>query len=420
MKKINPILLSLASLIIGCKAIMPHKPANSAYSAVKGLHYSPSHESDINKGLSYIPSGTYLMGDSSSGRRSVTVSGFWMDATEVSNTEYKKFINWVRDSIAALQLNYYDVTAAGDTLIDWKRAANINYGSAEILSKLENILTINDRGRKTVDPKKLVYHMTGFDFKRFVLPENKDKPREQFMYSFEIPVYPDTLVWMRDFDYSNNEAMTRMYFSHPSYQNYPVVGVNWFQAMAYCNWRTMMLNNYLAEHNRPPETGFRLPTEAEWELAARAGRDSIFPWGKNSVNVSLTNTAAKKKKSFYLANIKDEIGDYTADGSLFPVRVDSYWPNDYGLYNMIGNVAEWTSSYYYPGSFNFQSQINPDVSVGLLQEKNSDLHNKVVKGGSWKDGSYFVRPGIRAYKEDSLSTSWIGFRCVINLSGDWK
>jgi len=129
------------------------------------------------------------------------------------------------------------------------------------------------------------------------------------------------MVWIRDFSYSYNEPMTKRYFSHPATGNYPVVGVNWMQATAFCQWRTHFLNAFLESKKRHRKSDFRLPTEAEWEYAARGGVHN---------RCTLGNYYLRNKKGCLLANFKPGRGNYPEDGGFYTVRADAYWPNDFG------------------------------------------------------------------------------------------
>jgi gliding motility-associated lipoprotein GldK len=201
--------------------------------------------------------------------------------------------------------------------------------------------------------------------------------------------------------------MSVRYFAHPAFVNYPVVGVNWKQAAAFCNWRTRYLNSYLEAGGFSTESSFRLPTEAEWEYAARGGRSqAMFPWG---------NYYLRNRKGCIMANFKPGRGNYPEDGGFYTVRADAYWPNDFGLYNMAGNVAEWTGSLYYEGAYNFSHDMNPDIRYNAKDSDPPRMKRKVVRGGSWKDVGYFLQTSTRAYEYQDTAKSYIGFRCVIDL-----
>ncbi|HWW38478.1 SUMF1/EgtB/PvdO family nonheme iron enzyme, partial [Pedobacter sp.] len=338
-----------------------------------------------------------------------SIQGFWMDATEITNNEYRQFVTWVRDSIAAT-LMQYGKDVDGKFTIDWKKAQTIKWGDKATTEKIDQlILTPENRifGKKELDPRKMIYHSETFDLKRAAQKINEGKARSEFIVKKEIPIYPDTLVWVRDFSYSYNEPMTKRYFSHPAFGNYPVVGVNWNQATAFCEWRTQYLNSYLDKSNKANESPFRLPTEAEWEYAARGGRSqSMFPWG---------NYYLRNKKGCLLANFKPGRGNYPEDGAFYTARADAYWPNDFGLYCMAGNVAEWTSSVYYEGAYNFQHDMNPDIRYNAKDSDPPRMKRKVIRGGSWKDVGYFLQTSTRTYEYQDTAKSYIGFRCVIDL-----
>jgi len=341
--------------------------------------------------------------------KQVSINGFWMDATEITNNEYRQFVNWVRDSTAATMLQY-GKEVDGKFQIDWKKTQTIKWGDKATVEKIDQlILTPENRifGKKEIDPNKLIYHSETFDLKEAAKKTNEGKLRSQFIIKKDIKIYPDTLVWIRDFSYSYNEPMTKRYFSHPAFGNYPVVGVNWNQATAFCEWRTLYLNSYLDKTKQANESPFRLPTESEWEYAARGGRSqSMFPWG---------NYYLRNKKGCLLANFKPGRGNYPEDGAFYTARADAYWPNDFGLYCMAGNVAEWTSSVYYEGAYNFQHDMNPDIRYNAKDSDPPRMKRKVIRGGSWKDVGYFLQTSTRTYEYQDTAKSYIGFRCVIDL-----
>jgi gliding motility-associated lipoprotein GldK len=339
-----------------------------------------------------------------------------MDATEITNNEYRQFTNWVRDSIAAKELGYIkqDKTS-GNELIDWKKASVIKWGDKATLEKIDKLIFTPDNrifNKKELDPSKLVFHSETFDYKEAARRENAGVQRSKFIVRKDIPVYPDSLCWVRDFSYSYNEPMAKKYYSHPAFGNYPVVGVTWKQATAFCEWRTHYLNAFLDSKKRATESDFRLPNEAQWEYAARGGRSqSPYPWG---------GPYLRNKKGCLLANFKPGRGNYPEDGGFYTVRADAYWPNDFGLYNMAGNVAEWTSSLYYEGGYSFQHDMNPDIRWNAKDSDPPRMKRKVTRGGSWKDVGYFLQTSTRNYEYQDTSKSYIGFRCVVDLPPSMK
>ena len=112
-----------------------------------------------------------------------------------------------------------------------------------------------------------------------------------------------------------------------------------------------------------------------------------------------------------MANFKPLRGDYAADQALYTVEAKSFEPNDFNLYNMAGNVAEWVNSSYSDDSYDYYSSMNPNVN-----DKNNK--RKVVRGGSWKDVAYFLQVSSRDYEYADSARSYIGFRTVQDYLGN--
>ena len=385
---------------------------------VHGISPNSKPSMSMPLGMVYVPPGNFHMGPSdedinytfTSRNREVSIPGFWMDATELTNNKYREFVYWVRDSTVAVMLGapYYD------TIVHWKQVKTIKFEDSKFKDQLASsgyYIKVDAQGTKPIfNPEKLVYLYNEINFQEVNKPENREAFKRNplsFIDKKQIPAYPDTSVWMKDFAYSYNEPMTKRYFAHPSFGNYPVVGVNWKQAVAFCNWRTRKLNSYLESKKMAVESDFSLPSEAEWEYAARGGRsNSMYPWG---------NYYLRNKKGCLLANFKPGRGNYAEDGGFYTVRVDAYWPNGYGLYNMAGNVAEWTNSYFNEGAYNIVHDMSPDLRYDAKDSDPPRMKRKVVRGGSWKDVGYFLQTSTRNYEYQDTSKSYIGFRCVIDL-----
>ncbi len=412
--------VTVAASVSSCKMLSGKKKSGSLPNDGQLHGVAPGSRWSLTKppGMVYIPPGTFHMGPSdedvnyayTARNKQVSISGFWMDATEITNNEYRQFTNWVRDSIGAKLMGFVRQGSDGNEYIDWTKAKTIKWGDKATIEKIEAIIVTPENrifGKKELDANKIVYQSEVFNFKAAAQNRDATVPRSAFIVKQQIPVYPDSLCWIRDFAYSYNEPMAKKYFNHPAYGNYPVVGVNWKQATAFCEWRTNYLNSFLESKKRTAESDFRLPTEAQWEYAARGGRSQApYPWG---------GPYLRNKKGCLLANFKPGRGNYPEDGGLYTVRADAYWPNDFGLYNMAGNVAEWTSSLYYEGSYNFQHDMNPDVRYTAKDSDPPRMKRKVIRGGSWKDVGYFLQTGTRAYEYQDTAKSYIGFRCVIDL-----
>jgi len=238
------------------------------------------------------------------------------------------------------------------------------------------------------------------------------KDRSSFIRHVVINIYPDTLCWIRDFTYSFNDPQADLYFWHPSFDDYPIVGVTWHQANAFSHWRTDYMNNALRKNGISDVQAYRLPLETEWEYAARGGLDlSMYPWG---------GPYTRNYQGCFLANFKPMRGDYIDDGGLLTVIVAHYPANDFGLYDMSGNVAEWTKTTFNQSTYNFSWDLNPEIEYNAKDTDPSIMKRKVIRGGSWKDVAYYIRLTTRAYEYQDTAKSYIGFRCVQTYMGRQK
>jgi gliding motility-associated lipoprotein GldJ len=411
-----------------------------------GFEVTTAYEQQTGPGLVLIEGGTFTMGrveqdvayDWNNAPKRVTVASFYMDETEVRNVDYREYIHWL-----------------GRVFIDY--------------------------------------------------PEVKKR------------ALPDTLVWRSPLSY--NEPYVEYYFRHPAYNEYPVVGVNWLQANDYCLWRTDRVNekmlidegilnpdpNQLGEENF--NTGaylagqyeglvnqnlpsldpnkeerrvsmqdgillpkYRLPTEAEWEYAAfsfignsfeeRVYERKLYPWNGHNVRMD-----EKKYRGEMRANFVRGRGDYMGtggdlnDNGAITVPVTSYWPNDFGLYCMAGNVNEWVLDVYRPLSHEDASEFRPyrgNVFKTLERDEEGNIATKDSLGRlkyreiseaeamnrrnyskadyrNYRDGDYasslefnnedaFKGPGSsRMYhQEDGDFTSLINDRARVYKGGSWK
>ena len=395
-------------------------------------------------GMVFVPMGSYTMGvggqDVASGQltqpKTISVSSFFMDETEITNNEYREFVNWVRDSIARtilgeVQPDVYLISENPRTgeiydppYLNWDEQIEWNSEDQDIREALEDMyLPVHERffNRKEIDTRKLFYEYFWVDLQAAAKKEFRsdadyrnaglaNRPqgmtdRSTYIKRERINVYPDTLAWLHDYAYSFNDPLTEKYFWHPAYDNYPVVGVNWSQAKAFCIWRTEKLNNFLkSQKGEIVVSEFRLPTEAEWEWAARGGNHlNPYPWG---------GPYTRNERGCFLANFKPLRGNYIADGGLTTLVVGHYPPNDWGLYDMAGNVAEWTNSAFDPSSYNLSWDMNPNYTYNAAENDPPIMKRKVVRGGSWKDIAYYLEVTTRSYEYQDTAKCYIGFRCV--------
>jgi len=396
-------------------------------------------------GMNFIKQGSINIGpseeevdQSNTKVKTISVPSFWMDDTEITNNEYRQFVYWVRDSIARQLLSE---TIPEFLISEGKRGAimenphlnwqePIEWKNPDYQAALEDMyLPENERffGAKEIDTRKLNFEYYWIDYRQAAKRTNsynyetqsysgvvtdasgKETPiqnRSSFIMRESTPVYPDTLVWIRDYTFSYNEPLTKKYFSHVAYDNYPVVGVTWAQAKAFCNWRTRQLNGYQEMIKSPGVMDYRLPTEVEWEYAARGGHQmTLYPWG---------SYYTRDKEGSYVANFKPLRGNYVSDSrsNITTQKIANFLPNSYGLYDMAGNVAEWTSNAYDESGYEIISDFSPDFQYNAKPSDQPAMKRKVIRGGSWKDIAYYIQVSTRSFEYQDSAKSYIGFRCV--------
>lgn len=445
--------LPIIMLAIGLSA------CNKPIGELVGAHVS-GPTSDVDPlGMVFIRKGSFLMGANeqsaiftqNDNNVMVSVSAFWMDAHEITNSEYRQFVYWVRDSIARTMLaeeglEEYKTALENpvgdkDYILNWKEkirwAERLEDGS-DVANALEPLFYENGQGDLRTGLLRYNYSWVNLDaatakanrfdvttgsypagatvkvdsfwvendvIKSMTITRALREPKDLKTNTI-ICVYPDTAVWVRDFEYSYNEPLLYSYFSMPGYSDYPVVGVTWEQAHAFCHWRTDLLRN----EGKQIANQYRLPSEAEWEYAARGGRRAAtYPWG---------DRYARDSKGCFLANFKPYRGSYHNDTGAMTMAVGQFKPNDFGLYDMAGNVAEWTASAYSSTSNLKIHDINPEHPYMARKSDSPIKKRKVVKGGSWKDVSYYLQCGVRTYEYQYEARSYIGFRCVRSAIGE--
>jgi len=320
-------------------------------------------------GMVYVPAGTFHMGQADqdvpasniSFNKQVTLGSFFMDDTEITNNEYRQFV--------------FYFTIDGNTSLPGSVAAEAAVQTVSL---------------------------------------------DEFMEKY----YPDTMVFVKDFAHHYGDPLMEYYWSHPAFDDFPVVGVDWESANFFCQWRSAYLNDYrvnvLNEFAMPK---FRLPTEAEWEYAARGGRDlAKYPWG---------NPYIRNAKGCMLANFKPGRGNYYDDGFAYTSPIQSYFANDYGIYDVSGNVSEWVLDDFNAAAVATVWDLNPKYIDPKADPRNqgTTLYDskslfdpnynarKVIRGGSWKDVAYFLETGTRTFEFKDSTRAYIGFRCAMTHLG---
>lgn len=452
MKNIVPLLLA-ASVAVSCSRSGGTSGKGSTKGEIIPKSSSKPFVAERPYGMVAIPGGSFIMGladqdfldtPEKSPLKTVTVSSFYMDEAETTNAEYRFFVNYVKDSIArtllaesmgddspyaylgkkkdkATPYQEYLESQGGraggydeSKKLDYSAPLHWNensYPDVKYAEVLESMYVPQDKrinNEKVIDWSKIKFTYEWEEVESSVNNKKKSKDGSKFLKKESIAVYPDTTVWIRDFNYAYNEPLYEGYFWHSAYKDYPVVGVTWDQARAYCNFRTKIKTDYNKSKKKKGQRAmeFRLPTEAEWEYAARGGKENAtYPWG---------GPYLIDDRGCYLANFKPKRGNYVEDEKkgtyTYTAPVKKFPKNGFGLYDMAGNVSEWTESPYNNTTYLYSSTLNPHLSNQSYREL-----KKAVRGGSWKDVGYMLMVGHRDWEFKDSARSFIGFRTVQDI-----
>ncbi len=263
-------------------------------------------------------------------------------------------------------------------------------------------------------------------------------------------IYPDERIWVRDLTNAQVDILVENYFSTPPFDDYPVVGVTWQQARAFAYWRSKASANYewIADYLKYYRLNYNLPSEAQWVYAAggdmKKGQDNNnesteLPAISDSVAATHDSTMHdstsvqmaqvdkpaeapvdkeysgidRDKDGKLLENFKQDEGRYNEDGGTFTLPVMSYSPNEFGIYNMVGNVAEWVLDAYSPSAFAFISDVNPVLLYDADSTEAEAMKRKVVRGGSFMSNARALSPYTRDEELQDKSHCYIGFRCIL-------
>lgn len=477
------------SLLVAATSISLHSDAQQQKSRIRPVIPYAHAKITAPPGMVYIPGGSTIIkysqqASDSNCVKKVSLSSYFIDKTEITNQQYRQFVEWVIDSLAISRYlkdddSYFKDAKVVDSTnsnvvtvrrINWSKVDHKKlFEDAETRAKLMGML--DERGQIKKDSIFYTY---------YYMRANGTNPKAKIgsWASEGLNVYPDEQIWAKDLPNAQTDILVENYFTSAPYDDYPVVGVTWKQAMAYTYWRSETSNGYsdVADYMKSYHLAFSLPSEAQWVYAAEQDMKAAAPAVAAAPTEEVADTKTKKEKkvkdevvrdttgsaaqavinsdpnsswsattattvdnssslndsnAFFdptiaddktfvpsdrkglTANFKQDEGDYTGDGSPFTVPVMSYAPNDYGVYNMIGNVAEWTLDAYSPSAFAFVSDINPVLKYDADSSDAEAMQRKVVRGGSFVSNAKALSPYARDYQLQNVAHCFVGFRCVM-------
>ena len=337
---------------ICCESNIPKRFASLTVTKTASLEYTEA-KWNTHAGMVWVKPGTFMMGGDNKQaapdeypKHKVSVNGFWMDATEVTNAQFARFV----------KATGYITTA--ERKPDWN----------ELKKQVPP-------GTPKPDDSVLVAASLVFD------PPN---------HEVQLSDYSQWWAWKKGANWKHPHGPGS---NLKGKENYPVVHISWFDAVAYCKW-----------------AGKRLPTEAEWEWAARGGlQNKIYPWGDEPVD------AGKVKANTWQGHFPDHNTLRDKFYGLAPVA--SFAPNGYGLYDIAGNAWEWCADYYHSDYYKniAREVVNPVGPTNSYDPDEPYAKKRVIRGGSFLCNDSYCsgyRVARRMKSTEDSGMEHVGFRCI--------